>query len=140
MSKVVRAIAREATKFGVGLAVSAGAGALAMGAVGLIPAAAVTGMGRIFAGVGAMGIGAWVSDSASEAAEKRVDTVWNIIDFFADGKKAMNDPRIKELMSIIKGLDKGEITPEEAKERLNKTKDNSEEAEETESEPETEEE
>lgn len=123
-----RKIAREGTKLLAGLIVSAGAGAVAMGGLSLIPRAAITGLGRIFAGAGTMGIGAWVSDKAAEAVEKRVDTAWNVVDFLADGKKVFDDPRVKELMSIMKEMKSGEISPEEAQERLDNLKmDNDEE-------------
>lgn len=136
MGKVVRTIGREGTKLVAGILVSAGAGAIAIGAAGLVPAAAM-GFGKAFAGIGALGIGAWVADSAGDAVEKRVDTVWNYIDFLADGA-IFKDPRVAEMKEILKALEKGDISADEAKERLDKLKAETENAE-TETAPETEE-
>lgn len=137
MGKVVRTIGREGTKLVAGILVSAGAGAIAIGAAGLVPAAAM-GFGKAFAGLGALGIGAWVADSAGDAVEKRVDTVWNCIDFLADGGAIFKDPRVVEMKEILKALEKGDISADEAKERLDKLKAETENAE-TETAPEEEE-
>ena len=110
-------VSRMLTKGAVGLATAIGAGALAGAGILLIPSETIKGAGKIFAGIGAIGIGMAVEDAAANAMTSRVDKAFDAAEVALNWNEIWSEvksnPNFQKLMQILE--EKGDVAekPEE---------------------------
>ena len=93
-------VGRTVTKTVLGITTSIGAGALAAAGLKYIPADSVKGLGKLFAGIGACGIGLAVSDAAAGAMERKTDEVFDAVEMFVNFQDILD--KVDEVFDSVK--------------------------------------
>ena len=111
VNKGVLKVGRTVTKTVLGITTSLGAGALAAAGLKFIPADSVKGLGKIFAGTGACGIGLAVSDAAAGAMERKTDEVFDAVELFVNFQDILD--KVDEAFDSVKKATKENNEAEE---------------------------